>query len=208
MRNQSVRSWLSKERFGYHVSDALMCARQHVFKTMNPIPLTEREIELFNYGKSIHKSFADALYYYNPTRFKPEYGVEYMGITGHIDVMDLKKNIPIELKTTQQTWINEPKSFNIQQLKWYMALLNSTTGFLIYHLNIVENRWKKFKITMTQTEIHEQRHKLVNEMKSIKFALKSKDASLARAIWRDESLNWLCKNCPFINECKEIDPRD
>jgi len=210
-RNKSVESWLSKERFGYHVSDALMCPRQHVYKVLKPRKLTERERELFDYGKAIHKSFENALYFYDPSRFKPEYSIEFKGITGHIDVYDSKNNIPIELKTLQSAWIKEPKTYNIQQLKWYMAILNSITGCLVYYTTTRE--FKKFWIAMTRTEIEEEKRKLFSEMKKIKSSIKNKAPRLAKAIWSDPSKSWMCERterypgCDYVEQCKLIDPR-
>lgn len=30
------------------------------------------------------------------------------------------------------------------------------------------------------------------------------DPSLARSVEKDPSLNWLCKDCPYLTECKRI----
>ena len=204
-RNKQLAKWYSGERFGLHVSDALCCPRQHVFKSLEPIPLTQEEIERFSLGKAIHNSFETTLSCYDPGRFKKEHYVTYMGITGTIDLYDAKNNIPIELKSTRQVNVTEPKSFQVQQLKWYMALVNSRTGFLIYYMqNMVRTPLKQFKIEMTQIELDEERYNLVKEMKAIKTAIKAKDPSLAKGIWADEDLNWLCKSCPYAVECEKM----
>jgi hypothetical protein len=57
---------------------------------------------------------------------------------------------------------------------------------------------------MNAQERKEQRHKLVTEIDSLKRALDAGDPSLARPVNNVPFLNWLCKDCPYLKDCKKI----
>ena len=57
---------------------------------------------------------------------------------------------------------------------------------------------------MNAQERKDQRDKLVKEVNSLKRAIKAGDPSLARSVEKDQSLNWLCKDCPYLTDCKKI----
>ena len=50
----------------------------------------------------------------------------------------------------------------------------------------------------------EQLEKLVKETRSLQNARKAKDPSLARHVYSDRELNWLCRECPYVKECEKI----
>jgi hypothetical protein len=49
-----------------------------------------------------------------------------------------------------------------------------------------------------------QRNKLVKEIHYLKRAMEAGDPALARPVNDDASLNWLCKECPYLTDCKKI----
>jgi hypothetical protein len=62
--------------------------------------------------------------------------------------------------------------------------------------------WRQFKITINEQERNEQLEKLEREITSLQVAMKQKDPSLARDIYLDRGLNWLCRECPYAKECE------
>lgn len=94
----------------------------------------------------------------------------------------------------------------MEQLKYYCSFLEAEQGYLIYQLlmHFGNTPFKAFKITMNAEERKEQRDKLVNEVNSLKRAMQARDPSLARSVYTDTSLNWLCKDCPYFVDCKKI----
>jgi hypothetical protein len=102
--------------------------------------------------------------------------------------------------------MREPKSFHVEQLKYYMSILNASEGYMLYQclLHFGETPFKTFKITMNAQERINQRIKLVEEVDSLKRAKEARDPSLARSVSEDLDLNWLCKDCPYSIECKRM----
>jgi hypothetical protein len=139
-------------------------------------------------------------------RFEKEKYVEYNGILGSIDVYDKKYAKPIEFKTLRAANITEPKSFHVEQLKYYMAILDAPSGQIIYQclLQFGGNPFVSFEISMTEIERQNQLRKLTEEIQSLQQAVKAKDPSIARGVLSDKGMNWLCKDCPYRKECEHI----
>jgi hypothetical protein len=127
-------------------------------------------------------------------------------IEGSIDVYDKKKNIPIEFKTCRSDHIDKPRSFQEEQLRYYMSMQSSTTGYMMYQclMQFGGSPWRQFKITMNENQQSEQLKKLVREIISLQSAIKEKDPSLARDVFSDRELNWLCRECPYAKECEKM----
>lgn len=87
-----------------------------------------------------------------------------------------------------------------------MAMQNSPIGYMIYQciMHFGDRPWREFKVTMTEQQRKEQLEKLVMEITSLQNAMKAKDPSLARNIYLDKELNWLCKECPYAKECETM----
>lgn len=85
-------------------------------------------------------------------------------------------------------------------------LPDAQQGYLIYQLlmHFGQTPFKAFRITMNAQERRIQREKLVMEMNSLKTAMDKGDPSIARSVEKDPSLNWLCKDCPYLTDCKKI----
>jgi hypothetical protein len=57
---------------------------------------------------------------------------------------------------------------------------------------------------MNAQERKDQRDKLVKEVNSLRSAMETGNPSLARPVNNDPSLNWLCKDCPYLMDCQKI----
>ena len=138
--------------------------------------------------------------------FEREKYIEFEDIQGSVDIYDRRRNIPLEFKTTRASDIREPKSFHVEQLKNYMAILEASDGYMLYQLlmHFGQTPFKAFRITMNAQERRNQREKLVTEITSLKRAIEKGDPSMARSVEKDHSLNWLCKDCPYLTDCKKI----
>jgi hypothetical protein len=57
---------------------------------------------------------------------------------------------------------------------------------------------------MSAKERKEQLDKLVEEADSLNRAKEARDPSLAKPVYDDPKLNWLCRDCPYQVKCKRI----
>lgn len=207
MALDGARQEFSEKREIGHVSDVIMCPRQRVFSELdpNPPPISDEKLANFASGKAIH-GVLQSFYRGYKKRFEREKWVEHMDIIGHVDLYDKRRNVPIEFKTTTaESLLTKPNSYNLEQLKYYMSILDSNSGTLIYQYlsRHVKPKWNKFTIEMSQWERREQLGKLVQEMTSMKSAIKAKDPSQARAIY-DTDLKWLCYDCAYLKQCERM----
>jgi hypothetical protein len=104
------------------------------------------------------------------------------------------------------TNIDEPRSFQEEQLRYYMAMHSSSTGYMMYQclMQFTGSPWRLFKITMNEKQRNEHLKKLVREISSLQHAIKEKDPSLARDVYSDSELNWLSRDCPYREECERM----
>lgn len=202
---QVMKKWYSTPRDGYHVSDITMCPRQRVFKEIRPIPVTPRDLNMYSSGKAIHEAI-QLLFLSNRGRFEKEKYVEYENIIGSVDIYDQKRRVPIEFKTIRSSTIQKPKSFHVDQLKYYMAMLHSKTGYVLYQclMHFEDEPFKIFRFSMSELEQERQLQKLMQEIISLDTAFKLKDPSRARHIFFNKELNWLCGGCPYAIKCKQM----
>jgi CRISPR/Cas system-associated exonuclease Cas4 (RecB family) len=193
----------SKPRKGTHVTDLLLCGTQRVFKEIDPLPINVKTLAIFATGMAIHGVYQWLLH---SGRFEREKHLEFQGVMGSVDILDKIRNIPIEFKTTRALNVTDPKPWHLQQLKWYLAMLGASEGYIIYQklMHFGNAPFKTFKITMTAQERKEQLDKLVDEADSLKRAMEARDPSLARPVYNDPKLNWLCKECPYQVNCKRM----
>lgn len=223
----------NKERTGVHISDLIYCPRESLFRKLTPIALTDKELNFFTSGRAVHDAI-ETLAKVHPKyelekeiEFYPaqnEYTKDILGVTedlkllAHIDLFDTVNNIPIEAKTARKArlgiynkstrkWSEEqPKSFNVTQLKIYMALTDSDKGYLMYQLlmNFEDNPFKIFEISVSKGERIEILRAITKEAIQINEGLRNKDASIVRHIANDKELNWKCNGCKFLNPCLEM----
>jgi hypothetical protein len=130
---EAMEEWNSRPRSGWHVSDALMCQRQRVYQKIDRLPIGAKTVSIYSVGKAIHEAI-QLLFLSDKRTFEREKYVEYQDIQGSIDIYDRRRNIPLEFKTSRASDIREPKSWNVEQLKFYMAILDVPTGYLLYRV--------------------------------------------------------------------------
>jgi hypothetical protein len=67
-----------------------------------------------------------------------------------------------------------------------MAMQGSSVGYMMYQclMQFQSSPWRQFKITMNEQERNEQLEKLEREITSLQVAMKQKDPSLARHLFR------------------------
>jgi hypothetical protein len=202
---EAMEEWYSKKRGESHVSDALLCPRQKVFREIDRLPIDAKSVSIYSAGKAMHEAI-QLLFLSDKRTFEREKYIEYDDILGSVDIYDRRRNIPLEFKTTRSSDIKEPKSFHVEQLKYYMAILEASEGYVLYQLlmHFGETPFKAFRITMSAQERRNQREKLVTEINSFKRAMDKGDPSIARSVEKDPSLNWLCKDCPYLTDCRKI----
>jgi CRISPR/Cas system-associated exonuclease Cas4 (RecB family) len=202
---ETMQEWYSRPRTGWHVTDIVLCPRQRVFKQIDPLPITDKELNMYSSGRAVHEA-VQWLFMSDPRRYEKEKYVEYNDIEGSIDIFDKKRNTPIEFKTLRSSNIDKPKGFQEEQLRYYMAMQNSPIGYMVYQclMHFGNSPWRRFRVTMTEQQRKDQLEKLVREMISLQNAMRAKDPSIARGIYLDNDLNWLCKECPYAKECETM----
>src|SRR5207253_663773 len=94
-------------------------------------PITDKELNMYSSGRAVHEA-VQWLFMSNPGRYEKEKYVEYNDIEGSIDIFDKKRNTPIEFITLRSSNIDKPKSFQEEQLRYYMAMQNSPVGYMMY----------------------------------------------------------------------------
>lgn len=191
-----------KQRRGIHVSDLTLCLRKAVRHRLNPAPLTDNDLRNFNQGRSHHESVQDLAKSLEKQghNVQVEKVVRYNGIIGHIDLL-IDNKIPVEIKTTRQPEAKPSKHYIIQ-LKTYMAMLDSDVGYLLVEsYNAEDNPWSETVITMSEEERITYLRIMEDRAKEFKNALDNKNWLLASGVKENDSLNWLCKRCPYKEEC-------
>lgn len=206
LMQETMEEWYSKPREGYHVSDVTLCPRMKVFQRIDRRPIGAKTVSIYSAGKAIHEAI-QWLFLSDKRTFELEKYVEFEDIQGSVDIFDRRRNIPLEFKTTRASDIKEPKSFHVEQIKYYMAMLGASQGIVLYQLlmHFENTPFKTFHILMNAQERKDQRDKLVKEVNSLKRAMEAGDPSLARSVRQDPDLNWMCKDCPYSIECKRIE---
>lgn len=184
-----------------------MCPRRHAFTLIDPVPVSpgDREVNMYSSGKSIHEAI-QILFMSNRMRFEKEKYVEYNGVQGSVDIYDKKNGKPIEFKTLRAAYISQPKSFHVEQLKYYMSILDAPLGEIIYQclLQFEYNPFVSFEISMTKAERFNQLSKLSEEINLLQGAVSMKDPSIARGVFLNKAMCWLCKECPYVKNCELI----
>lgn len=192
-------------RDGVHVSDITLCPRKSMIRRLEPSPISIIELNYFTSGRAIHDAIA-TLAGSNPARFEIEKEIKAFGVIGHVDLYDRENNIPIECKSMRVKEVKEPKSHHVEQLKSYMAMLNSKKGVLLYQclLNFDEKPFVEFEVEMTDEDIIITQHRLVNEASEYNKYLSAKTPMEAYGVIKNPTLNWLCNRCPYLARCQEI----
>lgn len=206
LMQEAMEERYSKPREGYHVSDVTLCPRLKVFQRIDRRPIGAKTVSIYSAGKAIHEA-VQWLFLSDKRTFEREKYVEFEDIQGSVDVFDRKHNIPLEFKTTRASEIRVPKSFHVEQLKYYMSILGASQGIVLYQLlmHFGNTPFRTFHILMNAQQRKDQRDKLVKEVSSLKRAMEAGSPSLARSVRHDPDLNWMCNDCPYSIECKRIE---
>ena len=69
------KSGILNLRKGWHVTDIALCPRQRVFKVIDPLPLTDKELNMYSSGRAVHEA-VQWLFMSNPGRYEKEKYVE------------------------------------------------------------------------------------------------------------------------------------
>jgi CRISPR/Cas system-associated exonuclease Cas4 (RecB family) len=212
-------NWLQKIIF-IAVSDLVFCPRQVSFRRLNEIPENQNQGKYLR-GRLLTIQLQQVLLSRFPRRFEIEKQVQYncsnfdtnlhegciVYVIGKIDAFD-KEVGPYEFKTINSAEkITEPRSYDVQQTKYYMAMTNSTAGVLLYyHLDskFAQHPSVKFPITMTEEELYSEHEKLVIAALSLSAAISAERPEMARHIAFDRKLGWKCKSCRYSEDCKDM----
>jgi CRISPR/Cas system-associated exonuclease Cas4 (RecB family) len=204
----SLYTHFNQERDGIHVSDINLCLRETVFRRIKPEPITDREVGFFTVGRAIHDSI-QTLAKSNPKyEIEKEINYEIDGITlkAHIDLYDKEKNIPIEAKTARSKEIEEPKPFQVEQLKMYMTLVDANIGYIIYQLLLDYNDFpfRVFEVKMSKEEREQMLQKMLDDAYHLQMNIDQRTPENTRHIFNDETKKWKCSYCKYSQECQQM----
>jgi CRISPR/Cas system-associated exonuclease Cas4 (RecB family) len=210
----------NKTRTGIHVSSLNLCMREVVFRAIDPKSVDDREIGNYTTGRGIHQAIQDLAAYFPKYEVEKEINYEIDGITikAHIDLYDSTLNIPIEAKTVRKsrlgtynkstrTWSEEEaKPFNVEQLQMYMALMDSSVGYIIYQLLLDFDNFpfRIFEVHMTKEEREKMLERMTNDAFHLQMNLDNKTPENTRHIANDPNKNWKCNYCKSLNLCYEM----
>lgn len=203
----------NKERDGIHVSDILLCQRETVFRRLNPMPVTDRELGFFTVGRAIHEAMQQLANSYDKYEIEKEINYEIDGIVlkAHIDLYDKERNIPIEAKTVRSKYVNknsndEPKPFNIDQLKMYMALTDADIGYIIYQLLLEyeDFPFKIFEVKMSKEERQELLGQMIEDAYRLQMNIDMRTPENSKHVYNDIEKKWKCQYCKFSEECQQM----
>jgi CRISPR/Cas system-associated exonuclease Cas4 (RecB family) len=204
-----------------NISDLIHCQRQLVLrKQSNVEPSLDYSSEALTKGKLFHQTIQEYLVQAYPDRMVNEKPVKYncssaftserngsylVYTLGRIDVFDKIDNTPWEIKTSfSKKEITKPRSYHIQQLKYYMAMTNSKEARLLYcQLGPEFNNdpFREFPITMTDEELYESHLQLIRESLKLASDISSRRAEFSNHVAYDPERRWLCNSCSFSQEC-------
>jgi len=198
-----------------HVSDMAICTREASYRRLFPTPVGNMQLGYFTTGEGVHQIFQRLMCEAYPDRYEGyprEKAVFFNGISAHIDLYDKIDNVPIELKTVNSGTVDQPKTHHLNQLKMYMAMLNTPVGKVIYQFfewykSPVKTAgpWREWTILMTDEERRDLKLKMIRDSSSFVESIVVKDPAKANLIMFDRDLNWKCKRyCDYKDKCMQI----
>ena len=87
LMREALEEIYSKHREGCHVSDIVLCPRLQVFKEIDPVPLTDKDLNMYTSGKAIHES-VQWLFMTYKGKFDKEKHIKYGDIERSINLYD------------------------------------------------------------------------------------------------------------------------
>jgi hypothetical protein len=184
------------------IKDLTMCHRKKVFSVIDPVPMTDEQLYDYVSGQAAH-DVIERLFMVFPNRFRSEKELQYKNIKGKIDIHDKLLNSVIEIKTNKSKILLKPQKFHEEQVKYYMSMIDSDEGQILYHLNNFRN-YRSFEIYMNAEQRRDQLQKLEIEAKALRRAIEAKDPSLVRGVYDDNEMYWMCNRCPYLEKCKQM----
>jgi hypothetical protein len=210
-------------RDGVQVSQINMCDRKNIFQLTDPIQESPRNKIRMVTGIAMH-SYTQKKLLRNPdpSKFEVEKQLQYMDfIFGNIDLYDKEAGVAIEIKTKfleNTKWKAKPFPSHVQQLKDLMAIGNISYGSLVYELIGGDDPLLQFNYKMDSVEREEQLRMLEERATKFLDAKNKKDPALARHVFFDKDLHWLCDRidkktgehvwCPYYWKCMSIISKD
>lgn len=194
----------NQQREGIHVSDLVLCPRKACFNVIDPVPKTMRELNFFTSGKAIHAAIQSLVKKFPQYEIEKEVWLD--DIVAHIDVYDNVTKLPIEAKSARLKEMLEPKKHYLLQLEAYMAMTDSDKGKILVQLlvHFDDKPFVEFDHFMTKEQRLVTIAKLKEDANKLRTSIARKDPSLARHVAYDADLNWLCKDCPYVEKCTAI----
>lgn len=104
-----------------------------MFQKIDRLPIDAKSLSIYSVGKAVHEAI-QWLFLSDKRTFEREKYIEYQDIQGSVDIYDRRRNIPLEFKTTRVSDIREAKRFHVEQLKYYMSMLDAPEGYMLYQL--------------------------------------------------------------------------
>jgi CRISPR/Cas system-associated exonuclease Cas4 (RecB family) len=200
---KEAREQLMSKDATISIMDLTLCPRKKVFSIIDPVPMTDEELYYYVSGQADHEIIQRHFMLY-PNRFRSEVEVQYEQVRGRIDIYDKMLNNIIDIKTSKsQKILLRPFKFHEKQVKYYMAIMDSDEGQIIYQMNNFSS-YRSFPIYMNA----EQRRRVLEELKSearfLQKAIDARDPLLAKGIYDDRDINWMCNKCPYSQKCQSI----
>jgi CRISPR/Cas system-associated exonuclease Cas4 (RecB family) len=200
---KEAQEQLTSRDLSVSIKDLTLCPRKKVFAIIDPVPMPEHELYDYISGQAGH-DVIERLFRMYPARFRCEMSIQYKNIKGRIDVYDKFLNNILDIKESKsQKILLKPFKFHEEQVKYYMAMMDSEEGQIIYQMNNF-GKYFPFSIYMNTKERKLQLDKLEREAVSLQKAIEASDPLLARGIYDDDEIKWLCNRCPYLDKCKTI----
>ena len=219
---QAYRNYYSRPRKNIRVSDLYGdCTRKSVYAKLDPFPPNEEDMHRFMVGQAVHEKIQDMISKEYPARFTIEkevtYKVDnYITVFGHIDVVDEVDGYVVDIKTRYvlpgQIEKDTIKEYELQQLKWYMAIVNKPGVLARFFINAKSKDnelelfgWKE-DIIEFKSDLERQYHlqTLGAKAQNYSLALNMKDPKIAMNILDDSTKNKYCGSCPWADKCWKL----
>ncbi|HKG89499.1 MAG TPA: hypothetical protein VKA95_14340 [Nitrososphaeraceae archaeon] len=209
----------TRVREGVQISQINMCDRKNIFQIIDPVEESSRDKIRKVTGIAMH-SYTQKKIVRNPdpNRFEVEKQFHYRDfIFGNIDLYDKEFGVAIELKTKfleNPKWKVKPFVSHVQQLKDLMAMGNISYGALVYEVIGGDEPLIQFNYEMDSDE--RKKHLTMLEERATTFlnAKNKKDPALARHVFFNKELRWLCDRidkrtgehvwCPYYWKCMSM----
>jgi hypothetical protein len=206
---QGLSDYYGTTRDTIHVSDLIYCQRKQIFKRVQPIAPSNKDINNFSSGHGIHGALQSVVSKY-PGEFEKEKEFWLEDIVGRVDLFYLPDGIPIEGKTyrVSPAYIacHTFPVYHLQQTQFYMVMSQSSIGVIIgQYINDFGNfPFKEKVIHLTDGQLKDEKERMLSLRDTFRVALDAQDPSLAPHVAYISALNFMCNACPYAEKCKEM----